>query len=54
MLQNRSYLGPKIWILVPTEIKNFETLEISRKKIKSGSQIDAHVGKTFYRKPRFC
>ena len=43
MLKNQPYLGPKIWILVPTEIKNFETLEISRKKIKSGSQIDAHV-----------
>ena len=39
-----SYLGPKIWNLIPPEIKISETLEIFRKKLKDGSQIDTHVG----------
>ena len=38
-----SCLGPKIWNLVPPEIKNPETL-ILQKKMKNGGHLDTQVG----------
>ena len=42
-IETLSYLGTKIWNLVPPEIKNSEHYKSFGKKIKNGSQIDAHV-----------
>ena len=39
-----SYLGPKIWNLVPSDIRDCATEPIFRQKIKNGYQIDFHVG----------
>ena len=39
-----SYYGPKIWKLVPPEIKDSETLEILREKIKKSKPDRSPVG----------
>ena len=38
-----SYPGPKIWDLVPNEIKESESLNAFKSKIKGGSLEDVHV-----------
>ena len=39
-----SYLKPKIWNLIPSDIRDCATEPIFRQKIKNGYQIDFHVG----------
>ena len=43
-----SYLGPKIWNLVPSDIRDCATEPIFCQKIKNRNQIDVHVGSTKY------
>ena len=46
-----SYLGPKIWNLVPFDIRDCATEQIFRQKIKNGNQIVVHVGSAKYTFP---
>ena len=43
-----SYLGPKIWNLVPSDIRDCTTELIFAKRLKNGNQIDVHVGSAKY------
>ena len=36
--ESLSFLGPKIWELLPLEIKSFQTLPELKKKLNHGSQ----------------
>ena len=47
--ESLSYLGPKIWDLVPIEIKQSENLNIFKKKIKTWtcSECPCRLCKTF-------
>ena len=44
------YRGPKTWDLLPNDIKESESLELFKKKSKTGHHMDANVG---YAKPMF-
>ena len=39
-----SYLGPKIWNILPEKLKNIDNLEHFKKAIKHGNLIIAHAG----------
>ena len=38
-----SYLGPKIWLLIPNEIKSLPSLELFKKKSRYGNLRNVHV-----------
>ena len=38
-----TYLGPKIWSIIPDEIRESASLETFRQKSSYGNQIDVHV-----------
>ena len=39
-----SYLGPKIWELIPTAIRQMDTFSGFKKAIKNGNLLTAHAG----------
>ena len=41
--ESASYLGPKIWEQIPVEIKNKDSLDVLRKKLKNGNLLSVHV-----------
>ena len=41
--ESASYLGPKIWDLVPNEIKESESIMVLNSKSKDGSLKDVHA-----------
>ena len=41
--ESASYLGPKIWEQIPVEIKNKDSRDILRKKLKNGNLLSVHV-----------
>ena len=43
-----SFLGPKIWNILPDNIKNAESLNVFKTKIKAGNQKLVHVASAEY------
>ena len=41
--ESASYLRPKIWEQIPVEIKNKDSLDVLRKKLKNGNLLSVHV-----------
>ena len=39
-----SYLGPKIWDILPEKLKDIENLGHFKRRLKHGNLIIAHVG----------
>ena len=42
-IETITYLGPKIWSIIPGEIRESASLETFRQKISYGNQIVVHV-----------